>query len=92
MNIFVNVAKAIIAAQELIIGPVAWKEAAKVTGIHIDIENKIISIQGEKTKAIDDLVQQYERLFGRAAVEVCREAAREFLISIPESEIPPSLR
>ena len=91
MNTIDQIAVKIIKEQELIIGPVAWSEAEKVDGLRIENHNEI-KIDGESPKVIDHLVGQYERLFGRASREVCREAASSFLSQLPPSEIPSSLR
>jgi hypothetical protein len=42
--------------------------------------------------AIDRLVFQYERLFGRASREACREAVAGLLAELAPSDIPTSLR
>ena len=89
-----QIALKIIKEQELIIGPLAWREAGKVRGIHI-IDSKYNSItieNGNNASVIDKLVSQYERLFGRASREVCREAAAPFLANLAPAEIPLSLQ
>lgn len=92
MSILDNIAKMIIKEQELIIGPIAWYEARKVSGLNIDPSNNSVSSSGDAKEAINSLVAQYERLFGRASREVCRDAAAPFLASLSPSEIPSSLR
>ena len=41
--------------------------------------------------AIDRLVAQYERLFGKASHEVCREAAASLIRGMPQADVPASL-
>ncbi len=94
MNNFNLIVGKIIKEQELIIGPLAWIEAGKVAGIHV-VDNKKgeVTVDGADSKAvIDKLVGQYERLFGKASQEVCREAAAPYLIGLNMTDIPVSLR
>jgi hypothetical protein len=91
MNNLAKIAVRIIKEQELIIGPVAWSEAGKVSGMRIENRSDI-KIEGENPTVIDHLVKQYERLFGRASREVCREAAAPLLAGLSPNEIPASLR
>lgn len=84
----------IIKQQELIIGPLAWNEAGKISGIQIiDQSHGEVNLDENDPKSvIDKLVAQYERLFGRASIEVCKEAATPFLANLAPAEIPSSLR
>jgi hypothetical protein len=84
----------IIKEQEQLMGPVAWREAAKVSGLKIiDTKSGSIVIEKSDNKAVvDDLVKQYGSLFGRAAMEVCKEAAAVLLVDLSPSEIPSSLK
>lgn len=92
MSIFEEITIKIIKEQELIIGPIAWQEAQKVPSLRIDKNHNSIKINGDKKKAIDNLVKQYGRLFGRASEEVCKEAAKTLLGKVPQTDIPPSLK
>lgn len=94
MDTFNQIAGKIIKEQELIIGPLAWAEAGKVNGIHV-VDEKSGSVtvsNGDKKTVLDRLVGRYERLFGRASREVCKEAAMPFLTSLAPTEIPLSLQ
>jgi len=93
-NKFPQIATRIIKEQELIIGPLAWIEAKKVQGLQI-VDQKtgnILLQNGDQKLIIDKLVGQYERLFGKASHEVCKEAASPLLTSLSPAEIPMSLR
>lgn len=94
MNILDKIASNIIKEQELIIGPLAWQEAGKVRGIHIlDSKSGAVTVEnGNNKTVIDKLVGQYERLFGRASREVCREAAAPFLANLSLMDTPLSLQ
>lgn len=89
-----QVAAKIIKEQELIIGPVAWEEARKVKGVHVvDEERDTVTIQnGDGREVVNNLVGQYEHLFGRASREVCREAAAALIADFAPEQIPSSLR
>ncbi len=82
----------IIQEQELVIGPLAWDEARKVSGLTIDQINDSVSFSGDAKDVINRLVAQYERIFGKASHEVCREAVHDMIATMPPEEIPSSLR
>ena len=81
----------IIKHQEAIIGPIAWSEARKVSGLNIDSAQKITT-DGDGKKILELLVKQYQNLFGLASVEVCREATKPFLPTISKNELPEILQ
>lgn len=82
----------IIKEQELIIGPLAWDEASKVGGLNIDQSHSSVSFAGDEKDVINRLVSQYERLFGRASHEVCKEAVQDLIAEMPPEEVPESLK
>ena len=94
MSILDQIAVKIIKEQELVIGPLAWSEAEKVQGLKvIDERNGEVAFNnGDQKEVINRLVGQYERIFGRASHEVCKEAAVSLLADLAPSEVPSSLR
>ncbi len=82
----------IIKEQELVIGPLAWYEAGKVAGLTIDQSHNSVSISGDNKDIINRLVAQYEKIFGKASHEVCREAVADILREMSPEEIPSSLK
>jgi hypothetical protein len=87
-----QIAAKIIKEQELIIGPIAWQEAGKVQGMHVDPKAHTLTIESPDEKAvINSLVSQYEHFFGSAAREVCKEAAASLLADLTTAEVPSSL-
>ncbi len=94
MTTYDQIASKIIKEQELVIGPIALQEAQKVLGISVlDQKKQIVEITGTDPKAtVDKLVGQYERLFGRASREVCRDAVAGMLADLAPSEVPSSLQ
>lgn len=92
-TIFTQIAVRIIREQELVIGPLAWDEARKVSGlVVVDARAANLSFEGSAREVLDKLVARYERLFGRISREVCRGAAQSLLADLPQSEIPESLK
>ncbi len=76
-------------------GSLAWEQAERVKGLHVtDTKTGEVSIDAvaDKRTVINDLVKEYEVLFGRAAQEVCKEAAVALLADLQPSEVPSSLR
>ncbi len=93
MNALDTIASMIVKEQELVIGPLAWSEAGKVQGLHVNMQSGEVTISdGDPKAAIDRLVAQYERLFGRASHEVCREAVASIIASLSPNDVPMSLR
>jgi len=94
MTLLSQIAIKIIKEQELVIGPLAWDEAKKVEGLNVidQIKGELELKNGDPKAVIDRLVGQYERLFGRASHEVCREAVTAIIADLPASDIPSSLK
>lgn len=83
---------ATMAQEAQLIGPIAWEQAGKVTGLRIDIAKHKVNIEGDTKDVLTRLVAQYEKLFGAASREVCRDAVRPLLSQMPQDEIPAVLR
>ena len=95
MSKYDQIAIKIIKEQELLMGPVAWHEARKVKGLKIvDQQNGLISMEEDANaiNVVDNLVNQYGSLFGRAAREVCKEAVTSLVADLSPSEVPTSLK
>jgi hypothetical protein len=87
-----KLADSIIKEQELVIGPVAWDEAKKVTGLRVDVSKHTVDMEGNSKEILEKLVAQYEKLFGLASREVCRDAVRPLLSQVSDDEIPMVLK
>ncbi len=94
MTIFDKISMRIIKEQELIIGPVAWEQARKVTGLNvIDPKKGEVTVSGTDPKTIIDmLVAQYERIFGKASHAVCHDAVQDIIAEMKPDEVPMSLK
>ncbi len=91
MNTLAKIATKIIQQQEDIIGPIALEQAKKVPGLVVHWETKEVELQGDEKTIVDKLVDQYKSLFGQASVEVCKEAAKDYLNEIPPQQRPSLL-
>lgn len=91
---FPQIVLRIIKEQESVIGPLAWDEARKVEGIEVlDQKKGEINLQnGDSGAVINKLVAQYERIFGKASHEVCKEAVQDLLAEMSPEEVPESLK
>lgn len=89
LSLYNDLAFKIIKRQEDIIGSLAWIEAKKVDGIIV--ENQEVVIKGNGKLVIENLVKQYEKLFGQVSIEVCKDAARPLLQKINKEDVPAIL-
>ncbi|OGH88768.1 MAG: hypothetical protein A3J93_01610 [Candidatus Magasanikbacteria bacterium RIFOXYC2_FULL_42_28] len=92
MDTLTQIVEHIVKEQELIIGPLAREEAARVSNIVVRDNGTVLMTGDNKKAAIDQLVARYERLFGQASVQVCKDAAASFLPSLKTGETPDSLK
>jgi hypothetical protein len=81
----------IIKEQMAIIGPIAIDQAKKISGLKIESVTQI-EITGDKKEVLTGLIESYEKLFGKASVEVCKEAFKPYSSKIPPTDIPDKLK
>ncbi len=84
-------ASKIIKEQQAIIGSVALDQAKKVSGFMITSAEDV-KVTGNKKQALESLVKQFEKLFGKASVQVCRDAFEPFSQKIAQTDIPDILK
>jgi len=92
MDIFAQITEKIIKEQESVIGPIALEQAQKVKGLKVDLKNHDISFEGNKTDIVENLIEQYKKLFGQASVEMCKDAVKGIITQVPSSQVPPLLK
>lgn len=92
MDIYSQLAEKIIKEQEGIVGPVALEQAKKVQGLSVDWPKHEVKISGNQKEVLEHLVEQYQHLFGRASVEVCKDAVSSIVGQLPKDQIPPLLQ
>lgn len=90
MDAFAQAISKIIKEQQAIIGPIALDQAKKVDGL--EVLGDSVKIMGNKKEVLNNLVNQYAKLFGKASVEVCKGAFAPFSEKIPAAEIPDILK
>jgi len=91
MDIYIQLAEKIIKEQQTIIGPVALDQAKKVTGLSASSVDEV-KIQGNGKDVLEHLVEQYEKFFGKASIEVCKEAIESLLDKISPNQLPDILK
>ena len=74
MDIFAQIAQKIIQEQEKIIGPIALEQAKQIEGLSVDWEKREVKLTGDEKIILENLVKKYQLLFGKASIEVCKEA------------------
>ncbi|MBI5123608.1 hypothetical protein HZA75_07155 [Candidatus Roizmanbacteria bacterium] len=92
MDVFAQLAESIIKEQETIIGPVAFEQALRVPGLKVDQKTHKVTLDGNNKEILEKLVKQYEQLFGRTSIEVCKEAVRETKVNISKDDLPDILK
>lgn len=93
VSIFDQIYLRIIKEQELVIGPLAWDEARKVSGLKVvDQEKGEVHFEGDPKEILTKLVNQYSRLFGQVSTQVCKDAAQALLADLPPDQIPDILK
>jgi hypothetical protein len=90
MDVFLQITEKIIKAQEAVVGPLAFEQAKKVSGLVIE-SDRSVKISGDKKETVNTLIKQYEGLFGRASVEVCKDAVKSITATMPKDQVPSLL-
>jgi len=91
-EVYATICTQIIKEQSLIMGTLALEQASHVAGLSVDPVTHDCRITGAGAMIVEQLVNQYRDFFGKAAVEVCREAAARFMNRLPPGGIPTSLQ
>lgn len=88
------IVKTIIEHQQAVMGPLAIEQANKVSGLSVSDGGGInVQITNKNTATLlSDLVARYEELFGRASVEVCKDAVKEVTPKVDPAELPKILQ
>ncbi len=89
-DLYEKIAEQIIEEQEHIIGPLAFDQARKVSGITVNIDQHSVQLSGDKKDLVEKLVRQYEYLFGGTSIEVCKDAVRK--LNVPKDQLPTLLQ
>lgn len=92
LDIFSQITNQIVKEQERIIGNLAIEQASMVAGVNIDPVTNKVSVVGNGSQVVDDLIAQYSNFFGSAAIEVCRDAASPYLSRLTDTQMPSMLK
>ena len=93
MSTFDTMAEKIIQEKADVIAQLAWTEAAKVPGLLIDTSNHTVSISDADQKSVlDRLVNRYDLILGPTSRIVSKRSVASMLSSLPNADIPESLR
>jgi hypothetical protein len=91
MDEYSYIVSQIIKEQEAIIGPVALEQARKVAGLEVENADTV-KISGNAKDVLAHLVEQYAKLFGRASIEICKEAVHDVKTKVAVNDLPEILR
>ena len=89
------VIKSIVTHQQMVMGPLAIEQANTVEGLRVEGGGKVVVSSNAKSSPSDillNLVKKYEKLFGQASVEVCKDAIKESGVQIDDNNLPKILR
>ena len=75
--------KAVVKAQEEVLGPLANEIAYKVLIVGPTVPNK---------EVLGKLVNEYKFVFGQASVETCKDAVRGLKLNIKDEDLPDILK
>jgi len=92
MDVLAQIAQKIIQEQEKIIGPIALEQAKKVEGLSVDWDKHEVKLAGDEKSVLENLVKKYQSLFGRASVEVCKEAVGSISDKTSPNNLPDILK
>lgn len=92
MEVFAKLIEKIIEEQESIIGPIALEQAKKVNGLKINWQEHEVTLEGNKTQILENLVDKFQTLFGQASIEVCKEVVDRYRTQISSEQLPATLR
>lgn len=89
------IVQSIITHQREVLGPLAVEQVKGIAGIVVSADGKVkISLkkESESKDLLTNLVKRYEKLFGQASIEVCRDAIKEAGVKISDEMLPEVLR
>ena len=92
MSLYADIVVKIIQGQEAIIGPVAVEQAEQVSSLKVDWPKHEVTISGDETQAINQLIEQYKALFGQISVEVSKQSAGALISQLPADRLPAALK
>jgi hypothetical protein len=92
MDVYEEIVVKIVSGQEAIIGPVAVEQAEHINHLKVDWEHHSVSIDGDKSNVIENLINAYKDLFGQISVEVSKQSAASLMSQLPANAVPDILK
>lgn len=90
MDPIAQAVKNIIKEQQTIMGPIALEQAKKVSGLDFKTADEI-AVTGDHKTVLNNLINQYAKIFGQASIQVCKDAFEQYQEKIPANEVPEIL-
>lgn len=90
-TVYTQIAVQIIERQESVMGPMALQQAMQVPNMAVNWANRSVTFMGDPVTSIDRLVDQYEEMFGKVSVGICRDAAANLVSQLPPEKRPKRL-
>lgn len=84
-EMYENLINAVVNQQKEIIGPIALVQAKSIKGLKIE-NNKVTFTSQNPKKTLEELVYSYADLFGKASIELSKEAIVK--IHAPKNILP----
>lgn len=92
LDLYAQAIEKIISEQEQIIGPIAVEQLSSIPGLKIDWPNHSVWVEGDSAEIVNQVIIRYRNFFGPAAVEVCKDAARDIIPRFGAQPTPSLLR
>lgn len=86
--LYENLINAVVNQQKEIIGPIALVQAKSIKGLKVESGHVVFTSENPK-KTLEDLVCSYANLFGKASVELSKEAIEK--VHAPKNILPKIL-
>ena len=81
----------IIREQTLIVGPLARNLVEGLDDLVFN-DDVDVEIKTDPKKALEEVVEQYGKVFGKTSIEVCKRVVRNMPSGFTESELPDVLK
>lgn len=91
MDTYAQVISKIIKEQQTLIGPIALDPAKRVQGLQVSSADDV-KVTGNGKEVLGGLVNEYAKIFGKASIEVCKEAFAPYRSKLPQDGIPEILK
>ena len=88
MEKYILAIKKIVLAQKQVIGPVAYKLAANVDGLEVDLNSEEVTLQGDPKQTMESLINAFASIFGEASIKLSVEEIQKANLGFSTDELP----